>query len=73
MELASFLAGETWSDQPQCAHPVITALAHSINDQVSDQNRHLLTPWIPAVIGTADDRAPLVDRWVLSVASSASR
>ncbi len=52
MELASFLAGARWSDQPGCTHPVIAVLASSINDMLAEQNRHLLAPLIPAVIGT---------------------
>ena len=27
MELASFLAGERWSDHPACTHPLLAALA----------------------------------------------
>ncbi len=55
MEFASLLAGERWSDHPRCTHPVLAALARSVNDCTSDDARPQLAPLIPAVIGTADD------------------
>lgn len=53
MEMASWLAGEPWSDHPGCTHPVLAELARRINDTVDDQHRHELVPMIPDVIGTA--------------------
>ena len=32
MELASYLAGERWSDHPACTHPLLAALARDVND-----------------------------------------
>lgn len=56
MELAAFLAGERWSDHPRCTHPLLAALARSVNDLTSDTNRSRLAPLIPQVIGlTGDD------------------
>lgn len=56
MELAAFLAGERWSDHPHCTHPLLAALARSVNDLTSDTNRSRLAPLIPQVIGlTGDD------------------
>ena len=59
MELASYLAGEPWSDHPVCTHPLLAALARDVNDSVSDDARRRLAPHIPAVIGlnTEDPRA----------------
>ena len=34
MELASFLAGEPWSDHPSCTHPLLASLARDVNDHV---------------------------------------
>ncbi|MGN6251817.1 MAG: hypothetical protein ACTHNS_08390 [Marmoricola sp.] len=65
MEMASWLAGEPWSDQPGCTHPVLAELARRINDTVDDAHRHRLVPLIPDVIGTAVRSpriAPLVTR-----------
>jgi len=60
MELASFMAGESWSDRPGCTHPLLASLARLVNDFTSDAGRHHLAPLIPNVIGlTSDD--PHVD------------
>jgi hypothetical protein len=56
MEMASFLAGERWSDHPACTHPLLADVARNVNDRTSDAGRPLLAPMIPAVIGlTTDD------------------
>ncbi len=35
MELASYLAGERWSDHPACTHPLLAAVARDVNDYTS--------------------------------------
>jgi hypothetical protein len=56
MEMASFLAGERWSDHPSCTHPLLAGLARLVNDTVTDPWRPKLIPLIPSVIGlTSDD------------------
>jgi hypothetical protein len=56
MELASYLAGERWSDDPDCTHPLLAALARDVNDYTSDAGRARLAELIPSVIGlTGDD------------------
>ena len=56
MELASYLAGERWSDHPACTHPLLAALARDVNDYISDAARGQLAGLIPSVIGlTGDD------------------
>jgi hypothetical protein len=56
MEMASFLAGERWSDHPACTHPLLAGLARLVNDSVTDGVRPQLIPLIPSVIGlTSDD------------------
>jgi len=60
MELASYLAGERWSDRPSCTHPLLSALARLVNDHTTDAGRDALSPLVPSVIGlTSDD--PRVD------------
>lgn len=60
MELASYLAGERWSDRPSCTHPLLAALARLVNDHTTDAGRSALAPLVPSVIGlTCDD--PRVD------------
>jgi hypothetical protein len=56
MEMASYLAGERWSDHPACTHPLLADLARLVNDIVTDRLRPKLIPMIPSVIGlTSDD------------------
>src|SRR5690349_3791622 len=56
MELASYLAGERWSDHPACTHPLLAALARDVNDYSSDAARSRLARMIPSVIGlTGED------------------
>ena len=56
MEMASFMAGERWSDHPACTHPLLANLARLVNDSVTDRLRPRLVPLIPSVIGlTSDD------------------
>ena len=59
MEMASYLAGERWSDHPRCTHPLLGGVARMVNDHTSDQQRSRLTALIPSVIGltTPDPRA----------------
>jgi hypothetical protein len=60
MEMASYLAGERWSDHPRCTHPLLAQLARLVNDHTSDARRPRLAELIPSVIGlTSDD--PRVD------------
>lgn len=51
MELASYLAGERWSDHPSCTHPLLAEMARLVNDLTSDAGRPRLGTLIPAVIG----------------------
>ncbi|PZG03696.1 hypothetical protein C1J01_45605 [Nonomuraea aridisoli] len=56
MELASYLAGERWSDHPSCTHPLLAALARLVNDNTSDESRSKLVRLVPSIIGlTSDD------------------
>src|SRR5690349_4451399 len=63
MELASFLAGEAWSDHPACTHPLLASLARDVNDHVDDFARTKLAPLIPEVIGL-NGSDPRVDAWI---------
>jgi hypothetical protein len=56
MELASYLAGERWSDHPACTHSLLASVARLVNDHTSDAGRPHLAELIPSVIGlTGDD------------------
>jgi hypothetical protein len=71
MELASYLAGEKWSDHPRCTHPLLAELARSVNDSVGDTTRIRLAPLIPDVIGVnGSDRR--VSAWIARDAALAA-
>jgi hypothetical protein len=55
MELASYLAGERWSDHPPCTHPLLASLARLVNDHTSDAGRGRLVALAPSVIGLLSD------------------
>ena len=60
MEFASLLAGERWSDHPDCTHPLLAALARDVNDHIGDEARRQIAPLVPEVIGlNLDD--PIID------------
>lgn len=55
MELASYLAGEPWSDHPKSTHPLLAVLARSVNDHLGDASRSRIAPLIPDVVGLNGD------------------
>jgi hypothetical protein len=58
MELVSWIAGEKWSDHPECVCPVISAFVRSWNDALPDDERtSLLRPVLPKLIGTRGNKA----------------
>jgi len=59
MEFASFLAGERWSDHPNCTDPTLATLARAVNDTVRDSRRGELVGDIPRVIGLRGDELRL--------------
>lgn len=71
MEMASYLAGERWSDHPACTHPLLAAVAREVNDYTSDAGRARLAELIPAVVGLAGDDLHLDGRIALHCARMA--
>jgi hypothetical protein len=71
MELASYLAGERWSDHPACTYPLLAAAARDVNDYTSDAGRARLAALIPSVIGLADGDLRLDARIALQCARMA--
>ena len=57
MELASMLADEPFTDQPQSACPVIGMVLRSYNDGLDDRRRQDLYAYAAAVIGTREPSA----------------
>jgi hypothetical protein len=53
MEAVAYVAGERFSDSPECACPVIAAFLRSWNDSLDDEARNrLLKPLIPDLVGS---------------------
>jgi hypothetical protein len=71
MEFASYLAGEPWSDAPQCTDPMLAHLARAVNDQLSDARRGELAPDIPRVVGLRGDHRILAPIVAMRAAASA--
>jgi hypothetical protein len=57
MEAVSYVAGEPWSDHPECASPVLGAFLRSWNDSLSNEDRQMLKPLIPRLVGTKASKA----------------
>ena len=71
MEFASYLAGEPWSDSPQCTDPLLAHLARAVNDRLSDARRSEIAPEVPRVIGLRGDHRLLAPVIALRAAASA--
>jgi hypothetical protein len=74
LELTSWLAGEPFTDHPQCVDPVLAAFGRSWNDALGDADRdRLLKPFAAKLIGTAstpdvqDARAFMAADWAVRV------
>ena len=70
MEATAYLAGEPWSDHPACVSPVLSVYGRGLNDAWDDVQRQKLIPFIPRLLGTADDgqdeaRSYLALDWLL--------
>lgn len=59
MEYVSLLAGEEWSDRPECTHPMLAHEARTTNDLLRDSDRTRLVPLIGRLFGTTDDSPEL--------------
>ncbi|MEO8528955.1 MAG: hypothetical protein ABI435_07740 [Pseudolysinimonas sp.] len=71
MEFASYLAGEPWSDSPQCTDPLLSHLARAVNDQLADDRRDEIAADIPRVIGLRGDHRILGPVIALRAAATA--
>lgn len=75
MELVGWVAGETFSDHPRCACPVLTEFLVEWNDRIGDQARRLLKPLIPKLVGSRSThevertRSWLLADWAMRVAA----
>lgn len=73
MEYVSVLAGEPWSDRPECTHPLLAHEARTANDLAHDADRHRLVPLVGRLFGTTDDSVELRTRLRLRQAEQVLR
>ena len=59
LELAGWMAGEPWSDRPECVASVLATYGQRLNDALPDDLRQQLVPFAPRLIGTAGN--PVLD------------
>jgi len=52
MEAVSYVAGEPFSDHPECASRLLTSFLIGLNDRFDDEARQLLKPYIVRLVGT---------------------
>jgi hypothetical protein len=52
MEVVSYIAGEEYSDHPECACPLITTFAIAVNDRMDDAARQRLLPFVLRIAGS---------------------
>ena len=71
MEAVAYIAGEPWTDHPQCASPVIAAFLRRWNDNLNDRDRQSLKRYIPRLVGSKgtpeqeDQRAWMAADWLV--------
>ena len=54
VQVASMLSdGRSWTDHPDCVHPVLREVAVRINDRMPDGDRDRLYPFAVDLVGTA--------------------
>ena len=69
MEWVSVLAGETWSDHPQCTDVYIASFVRNWNDGISDDARRteLLRPLLPLLLNTRGSDALMLRRMWMGI------
>jgi hypothetical protein len=71
MEAVAYVAGEPFTDMPECASPVLGEFLRSWNDAFDDTTRQTLKPYIPRLVGSRgtaeqeDARAWLAFDWLV--------
>jgi hypothetical protein len=68
MEAAAYVAGERWSDAPDCASDVTAALLRNLNDLLPRGPRQELKRYLPRLVGSQGTDAQENERAALAVA-----
>ena len=71
MEFAAKLAGEPWTDYPECVHPTLGAVARGVYDHCSDAAKPTLLPLAPSLLDTACTGLDVSARLVATCVSTA--
>jgi len=77
LEAVAFIAGEPWSDHPECVSPVIAAFLRTWNDDSDDDRRQELKRYIQRLVNSAgtseqeETRAWLATDWLVRVQTPA--
>src|SRR6266545_1161132 len=66
LEAVAWFAGREHSDHPPCVSPVLGTFGRSWNDALDDSTRQRLVPFIPRMVGTANDGADEARAWMLT-------
>jgi hypothetical protein len=75
MEVVSYVAGEKWSDHPNCACPIVSGFLRAWNDGVNDHDRQILKSFVPFLIGSRASagvevkRLKTIQEWLFRVAT----
>ena len=64
MEWVAYLAGEPHSDQPVCVSPMLKEFCIKLNDNLPDDQRQRMRPYLARTIGTAGDGLDDRRRWM---------
>ena len=66
LEAVAWFAGREHSDHPFCVSPVLGTFGRAWNDALGDSTRQQLIPYIPRMVGTANDGADEARAWLLT-------
>jgi hypothetical protein len=67
MEAVAYVAGEPFSDHPECASPILGSFLRSWNDSLNDEDRQMLKPYIVRLVGTnTGKRHEAMRAWMVS-------
>jgi hypothetical protein len=73
MEVVSYVAGEPFSDFPECACPVMGAFLRNWNDSLGDESRQMLRQFVPLLVNSRGTRQvehkrfALIEDWYFRV------
>ena len=70
LEAVAWFAGKKHTDYPLCVSPILGAYGRNLNDALPDDKRQQLKPFIPRLVGTAEDghdqiRGLMAADWVI--------